>query len=62
MVRCPYCNFEGEFKVLKTWKFRFYNVTRLRCPNCKGFFNYYNGISPKDGRILEFVIRTRSYK
>ena len=25
-VRCPYCGFEGKFKVLKTWKFGFYEV------------------------------------
>jgi len=24
VIKCPYCGFEGEFKVLKTWRFRFY--------------------------------------
>ena len=47
MQKCPYCNYSGEFIVLSTWKFTFYNVKRLMCPNYKGIFNYYSGISPK---------------
>jgi hypothetical protein len=31
-VRCPYCSYGGEFKLLKIWKFRFYEVKRLECP------------------------------
>lgn len=26
MAKCPYCGYEGEFKVHKTWRFRFYEV------------------------------------
>ena len=55
-IKCPYCGFEGEFKVLKTWKFRFYDVERLECPNCKGIFNHYYGASPR-GKKSEFIIR-----
>jgi len=58
MRKCPYCGHAGEFKVLKTWKFRFYNVERLECPNCKGVFNYYSGISPR-GKKSEFLIRVK---
>jgi|GEM_PF-3266806 len=33
MVKCPYCSYEGEFKFGKSWKFRFYDVKRIECPN-----------------------------
>jgi DNA-directed RNA polymerase subunit RPC12/RpoP len=56
VVKCPYCGFEGEFKLIKTWKFRFYDVRRLRCPKCGGVFNHYHGISPRTGKVSEFVI------
>ncbi|MFP3319806.1 MAG: hypothetical protein RXO24_04540 [Acidilobus sp.] len=58
MVKCPYCGYEGEFRVLRTWRFRFYNVSRMECPRCHGVFNYYQGVSPK-GKRSEFVIRVR---
>ena len=58
MVRCPYCGYEGEFRVLKTWRFRFYSVSMMECLRCHGVFNYYQGVSPK-GRRSEFVIRVR---
>jgi len=29
LVKCPYCGYEGEFRVLRTWRFRFYNVSRM---------------------------------
>ena len=58
MVKCPYCGYEGEFRVLKTWRFRFYNVSRMECLRCQGVFNYYQGVSPK-GKRSEFVIRVR---
>jgi len=58
LVKCPYCGYEGEFRVLKTWRFRFYNVSRMECPRCHGVFNYYQGVSPK-GKRSEFVIRVR---
>jgi transposase-like protein len=58
MVKCPYCNYEGEFKFGKTWKFRFYDVKRMECPKCRGVFNYYKGVSSK-GKTSEFVIRIK---
>jgi uncharacterized Zn-finger protein len=58
LVKCPYCGYEGEFRVHKTWRFRFYEVERLECPGCHGVFNHYHGISPT-GRKSEFVIRVR---
>jgi len=58
-IKCPYCGFEGGFKALKTWKFRFYDVERLVCPNCKGVFNHYYGVNPSSGKRSEFVIRIK---
>jgi hypothetical protein len=58
LVKCPYCGFDYEFRLLKTWKFRFYDVKRLQCPGCNGVFNHYYGISPK-GKATEFVVRVK---
>ena len=58
MVKCPYCGFEGEFKVERSWRFRFYEVRRLSCPRCGGVFNHYRGTSPR-GKLSEFVIRVK---
>jgi uncharacterized Zn finger protein len=57
VVKCPYCGFEGEFKLLKTWRFRFYDVKRVQCPKCGDMFNYYYGVSPRTGKVSEFIIR-----
>ncbi len=59
MVKCPYCGYEGEFKLLKSWKFRFYDVKMLSCPHCGSIFNYYIGTSPRSGRLSEFYVRIR---
>jgi uncharacterized Zn finger protein len=56
MVKCPYCGFEGEFKLLKTWKFKYYTVYYYECPNCGKLFRYYVGVSPR-GKRAEFIIR-----
>jgi len=58
MVKCPRCGFEGEFKQLKTWRFRFYDVRMLECPNCNSVFNHYYGVSSA-GRASSFTIRIR---
>jgi transposase len=58
LAKCPYCGYEGEFKLLKTWKFGFYEVKRLECPKCHGIFNHYQGTSPR-GKKSEFVIRIK---
>lgn len=59
MVKCPYCGYEDEFKLLKSWKFRFYDVKMFSCPCCGGVFNYYAGISPRSRRLSEFYVRIR---
>jgi transposase len=58
LAKCPYCGYEGEFKVHETWRFRFYEVKRLECPGCHGVFNHYQGLSPT-GRRSEFVVGVR---
>jgi len=32
LVKCPYCGFDGEFRLLRVWRFRFYDVRMLECP------------------------------
>jgi hypothetical protein len=27
MVSCPYCGFEGKLRLIKTWRYRFYDMT-----------------------------------
>jgi uncharacterized Zn finger protein len=39
-VRCPYCGSEGGFKLLKTWKYSWWNVYLYECPKCNGGFEY----------------------
>jgi DNA-directed RNA polymerase subunit RPC12/RpoP len=39
-VRCPYCSFEGEFKLLKTWRYSWWNVYLYECPKCGGRFRW----------------------
>ena len=58
VVKCPTAGMRGEFKLLKTWKFRFYEVKRLECPKCHGVFSHYQGLSPT-GKRSEFVIRIK---
>jgi len=66
MVKCKYCGYEAQvdkFKLLRDpWKFRFYTVRRLECPNCHGIFNYYHGTSPKSNKVLEFTIGVKAGK
>ena len=51
MVRCPYCGYEGEFRVLKTWRFRFYNVSRMECLRCHGVFQLLPGREPQGEEV-----------
>jgi DNA-directed RNA polymerase subunit RPC12/RpoP len=40
VVKCPYCGYEGEFKLLKTWKYSWWNVYFYECPRCNGRFRW----------------------
>ncbi len=62
VVKCPFCGYESvleDFKIQKEWRFRFYKVYRLKCPKCKGIFNYYYGVSPKTGEKKSFTVRVK---
>ena len=58
-LRCPYCGFVGKFRLLKTWKYRIWDVYFYECPKCGGRFNHYIGVT-SEGERSEFVIRIRS--
>jgi len=58
MVKCPFCGYEGESKLLKSWRFRFYDTRMLECPRCGGRFNHYLSVTPR-GERSEFVIRVK---
>ena len=55
VVKCPYCGYEGEFKLLKTWKYRWWNVYLYECPRCGGRFRYQ--VDP-EGKRRSFIIKT----
>jgi len=59
VVKCPYCGYEGEFRLLKTWKFRFYDIKMLECTSCKCVFNHYYGVS-STGKRSEFMINPKN--
>jgi len=40
MIKCPYCGYEGEFQLLKTWKYSWWDVYLYQCPKCNGKFRY----------------------
>ena len=58
VAKRPYCGYEGNFRLLRTWKYRFYDDEMLERSRCEGGFNYHLGVSPK-GKRFEFVIRIR---
>jgi len=54
VVKCPYCGYEGEHKLLKTWKYSWWDVYFYQCPKCSGKFRYQ--VDPQ-GRYKSYVIR-----
>lgn len=54
MVKCPYCGFGGEHKLLKTWKYRWWDVYFYECPMCRGRFRLQ--VDPT-GRRKSYVLR-----
>ena len=57
-VKCPYCGCEGEFKLLKMWRYRWWNVYFYECPNCGGKFRYQAGSKEKH---RSYIIKLREY-
>jgi hypothetical protein len=41
VVNCPYCDFEGEFRFLKIWRYRRWNVRFSECPKYNAHFASY---------------------
>ena len=54
LPKCPHCGYEGEFKLLKTWKYRWWDVYFYECPKCRGKFRWQ--VDPT-GRYRSYVIR-----
>jgi hypothetical protein len=54
LAKCPYCGYEGEFKLLKTWRYRWWEVYFYECPKCNGRFRWQ--VDPS-GRYRSYVIR-----
>jgi len=54
VVKCPYCGYEGDHKLIKTWKYRFWDVYFYQCPKCDGKFRYQ---VDSGGRKKSFVMR-----
>jgi predicted RNA-binding Zn-ribbon protein involved in translation (DUF1610 family) len=57
VAKCPRCGFEGELKLLKTWRFRWWNVYYYQCPKCSGRFRWH--VDPERKRE-SFVVRVSS--
>jgi len=55
MVKCPYCDYEDEFKLLKMWKYSFWDVYYYECPKCSKRFRWQ--VDPS-GRHKSYIIRT----
>ena len=53
MVKCPYCGFEGEHRLLKTWKYAAWNVLYYECLRCSSRFGFY--VDP-EGRRRSFTV------
>jgi uncharacterized Zn finger protein len=57
VVRCPYCGYEGEHRLLKTWRYRVWEVHYYECPRCGGRFRWQ--VDPT-GRYRSYVIRVNA--
>jgi uncharacterized Zn finger protein len=40
VIKCHYCGYEGEFKLIKTWKYSWWSVYFYECLKCGGNFRY----------------------
>jgi len=61
MARCPYCSFEGELVLVKTWRYRWWDVYFYRCPRCSGKFRYH--VDPAGQRksyVMRVGVKTRA--
>jgi uncharacterized Zn finger protein len=56
VVECPYCGYKGDFKLLKTWKYKWWDVYFYECPHCLGKFRWQ--IDP-EGKKKNYIIKVR---
>jgi len=56
VVECPYCGYKGDFKLLKTWKYKWWDVYFYECPHCLGKFRWQ--IDP-EGKKKSYIIKVR---
>jgi DNA-directed RNA polymerase subunit RPC12/RpoP len=54
MLKCPYCGFENEFKLIKTWKYSWWDVYFYECSRCGNKFRYQ--VDP-EGKKESFMIK-----
>lgn len=54
MIKCPYCGFSGEHKLLKTWRYSWWNVYLYECSQCHSKFRY--NVDPT-GKKKNFIMR-----
>jgi DNA-directed RNA polymerase subunit RPC12/RpoP len=54
MVKCPYCGFEGEHMLLKSWRYRVWSVYYYECPKCGLRFRWQ--VDPS-GKYKNYVIK-----
>ena len=56
MVKCPYCGFDGEFRLLKTWRYRRWSAYFYECPQCGGKLRYQ---VDSEGKKKSFIMRVK---
>jgi DNA-directed RNA polymerase subunit RPC12/RpoP len=60
VIKCPYCGYEREFKLLKTWRYRWWDVYFYECLECHGRFGFYvDPIGKRKSYIIKFAPKTR---
>ena len=55
MIKYPYCGFENEFKLIKTWKYSWWDVYFYECARCGNKFRYQ--VDP-EGKKKSFIIKS----
>jgi hypothetical protein len=60
VVKCPYCGYEGEFKLIKTWRYRWWNVYFYARPKCSAHFaSYVDSEDKRKSFVILFKPRVR---
>jgi uncharacterized Zn finger protein len=54
VVKCPYCGYEGEFKLIKTWRYKWWDAYFYECLNCCRRFRYQ--VNPA-GKYKSYVMK-----